>query len=64
MIFGAIAIYYLIMSSRSNPRSHYTSRYHGASRVAEILAERYAEGEITKEEFVQMRKELKIKQRY
>jgi uncharacterized membrane protein len=58
MIFGAIAIYYFIVSSRNNCRSHYTPRYHNASRAREILAERYAQGEITREEFLEMRKEL------
>ena len=57
LIFGAIAIYYLIVSSR-NCYSHYTARYNSASRAKEILDERYAKGEITKEEFQEMKKEL------
>ena len=57
-IFGVVAIYYLIVSSRGNCSSHYTPRYHSSSRAAEILSERYAKGELTKEEFLEMRKEL------
>jgi len=61
MIFGAIAIYYLIFSSRHNCGSHYihgNSNTSSASRAREILYERYARGEITKEEFIEMKKEL------
>jgi putative membrane protein len=64
LIFGAIVIYYLIISSRNNCHTHYTPRYtsntntNSASRAREIIAERYARGEITKEEFIEMKKEL------
>ena len=57
-IFGAIAIYYFLISSRHNCTSHNTSRGISRGRASEILAERYAEGEISREEFQQMRKEL------
>ena len=61
LIVGAIVIYYLIVSSRNNCHSHYTPRYtnaNSASRAREIIAERYARGEITREEFLEMKKEL------
>jgi uncharacterized membrane protein len=61
LIFGGVVIYFLIVSSRNNCHSHYTSRYAGAnnaSRAREILAERYARGEITREELLEMKKEL------
>jgi len=58
LVFGAIAIYYLIFSSRNNCRSHYTPIYNSPSRAREIIDERYAKGDITKEEFQQIRKEL------
>ena len=61
LIFGAIAIYFLVVSSRRNCHSHYTPRYsnaNSASRAREIMAERYARGEIAKEEILEMKKEL------
>jgi uncharacterized membrane protein len=61
LIFGGIIIYYLIVSSRNSCNSHYTPRYaysNSESRARTILSKRYARGEITKEEFLEMRKEL------
>ena len=58
LVFGAIAIYCLIFYSRSYSRSHYTPRHYSSSRAREILAERYARGEITKEEFLELKREL------
>ena len=60
-IFGAIAIYYFLISSRHSCNSHYTPRSNNTrneSRAREIIEERYAKGEITKEEFLQIKKEL------
>ena len=57
-IFGAIAIYYFLISSRQNCNSHNTSRDMSRGRASEILAERYAEGEISRDEFQKIRKEL------
>lgn len=60
LIFGAIVIYFLVVSSRSSCYSQYTPRHSNAntSRAREIIAERYARGEITREEFLEMKKEL------
>jgi uncharacterized membrane protein len=61
LVFGGIVIYYLIVSSRNCCHSHYTPRYANAdskSRARVILSERYARGEITREEFLEMKKEL------
>jgi len=58
LIFGAIAIYYFVIISRNSCSSHYTPRYSSTSRARSITAERYARGEITKGEFLEMKKEL------
>ena len=57
-IIGAIAIYYFLISSRQSCHSHYASSNQSNSRALEISVERYAGGEISKEEFQQIRKEL------
>ena len=60
-IFGAIAIYYFLISSRQNCNSHDTPRSNNTrneGRAREILEERYDKGEINKEEFLQIKKEL------
>ena len=50
----AYAIYYLVtISSRTGRSSRYRSRH-----ALEILNERYARGEITREQFLKMREEL------
>jgi len=56
LAFGLIAlgIYYLVTSSRTN---RYSDR-DGSS--IEILKERYAKGEITREQFLKMQEELKL----
>jgi uncharacterized membrane protein len=61
LIIGGIVIYYLIVSSRNSCHSHYTPGYasvNSESRAREIIAERYARGEITKQEFLEIKKEL------
>ena len=57
-IFGVIAIYYFLISSRHSCPSHNSPRYQSGSRALDILAERYAKGEISREEFQQIKKEL------
>jgi len=57
-IFGAMAIYYFLISSKRSCPSNYVPSYQSRSRASEILAERYAKGEISREEFQQIRKEL------
>ena len=57
-VFGAIAIYYFFFASRRSCNFHYTPRHENRNRASEILAERYARGEISRDEFQQIRKEL------
>ena len=57
-IFGAITIYYFLISSKRSCHSQYTPNYQSRSKASEILAERYARGEISRKEFQQIRKEL------
>jgi len=59
-IFGAITIYYFLISSKRDCHSNYAPNYQSKSRASEILSERYAKGEISREEFQQIRKELEI----
>jgi len=64
MILIIIAIYFVITSSRGSTHVHYRQYYpvqdhypsHG--RAIEVLNERFAKGEITREQFLQMRKRL------
>ena len=53
-----ILIYYLVNSSKTEQHSHHDRTYHDSERGLGILKERYAKGEITKEQFNEMRKEL------
>ena len=65
MILIVIVIYFVITSSsRGNTHVHYRQQYpvqeHYPSqgRAIEVLNERFAKGEITREQFLQMRKTL------
>jgi putative membrane protein len=65
MILILVAIYFIITSSsRGNTHVHYRQQYpvqdHYPSqgRAIEVLNERFAKGEITREQFLQMRQTM------
>lgn len=61
LILIAVAIYYFVTSSRRDGCSVHTytqQQGHYSGRAIEILRERYARGEITKEQYLQMKDEL------
>jgi putative membrane protein len=61
VVIGIIVYYAVTESSRKDRYSHqthYQQPQHHGNRALEILKERYAKGEITKEQFHQMKKEL------
>jgi putative membrane protein len=61
MILVGLAIYFVLTSySRGSSHVHYSREMQpqAQGKAVEILNERYAKGEITKEEYLQMRKTL------
>jgi putative membrane protein len=66
MIFIALAIYFVFMYPRRDGHGHcghhYTPNYANQNRALDVLNERFAKGEITREQYLQMRKTMEENQ--
>jgi putative membrane protein len=61
MVLFWIVLFFLLFKFLARDSGHWRGRHdggHSGSRATEILKERYAKGEITKEQFEEMRKEV------
>lgn len=50
----------IALSSGNGRHEHYHNEYSQSGRALEILRERYAKGEITREQFLEIRKEIEL----
>jgi putative membrane protein len=58
LIIGLVIYFVIVSSSRRSTHGHYRLQYPSQGRALEMLNERFAKGEITREQFVEMRKTL------
>jgi putative membrane protein len=59
MVLVAVAIYFIVTSFyRRRPHVHYSHQYPSQGREIEVLNERFAKGEITREQYLQMRQTM------
>jgi putative membrane protein len=59
MVLVGLAIYFVIVSSsRRSNHGHCGHHYASQGRALEVLNERFAKGEITREQYLQMRKTM------
>jgi putative membrane protein len=58
IVLVGVAVYYLVMQSKNQSKNMHSSQETPMETALDILKKRFARGEITKEEFENMKREL------
>jgi putative membrane protein len=58
IVLVGVAVYYLVMQSKNQSKNVHSSQETPMETALDILKKRFARGEITKEEFENMKREL------